>query len=68
MGATKHIKMVLVDKGIKVGELAAMMDISQPALSVKLSHDTMSFKTTEEIADLLGCDVVLRDRETGKIY
>lgn len=29
---------------------------------------SIQYSTVEEMCDLLGCDIVFRDRETGKIY
>lgn len=68
MGASLLIKTVMLQKGIKLGELARRTDYSPQTLSVKLNRDAMSFEATQKLADALGCDVVLRDRESGKIY
>ena len=37
-------------------------------LSTKLYRDTMSYSDVEKIADALGCDVRIVDRETGKTF
>lgn len=33
-----------------------------------LSRDNMKFETVENMAEILGCEIVFRDKETGKIY
>ena len=69
MGASKKIKIALVDKGIKQSELARMLGYkSINSVYNMLGRDNMTFATVEEWADAIGCDVVLRDRTTGKIY
>lgn len=68
MGAAKHIKTALLDKELKPGALAAMLGVNPQVFYNKLSRDTMTFSDAEKIADAIGCDVVLRDRETGKTY
>lgn len=68
MGASILIKTAMLHKGMKVGDLAPLIGFTPQALSVKLNRDTMTFESAEKMADALGCDIVLRDRETGKIY
>lgn len=68
MGASKHIKIAMTDKEKKAGEIAEMIGLPAQTFYNKLSRDTMKFDDVEKIADLLGCDVVLRDRESGKFY
>lgn len=68
MGASRKIKTVAMAKGIKTKDLAeAYGDLTQTFYN-KLHRDTMKYDEVEKIADALGCDVVFRDRETGKIY
>lgn len=66
----KKIKHILLDKEIKLVELAAGINSSQPNLSQKLSRDNFSEKEMAEIADFLDCDLIItfRDRKTGKEY
>ena len=68
MGAAKHIKTAMTVKGIKSGELAALVGKTAPNLYNILSRDVLRFSEVEAMADALGCDVVLRDRETGRFY
>ncbi len=67
-GASKRIRMILLDKEISQVEFAEMVGKPKQSLYNMLSRDTMSFSTVEEFADKLGCDVVFVDRETGKKY
>ncbi len=68
MGASILIKTAMLQKGIKLGELAKRTNYNPQALSVKLNRDSMNFDGVQQLADALGCDVVLRDRASGKIY
>ena len=68
MGFAKNIKMAMLDKGIKVSDLAEKLETDSKVLSVKLSRDNLTGKSVEEIADALNCDVRIVDRQTGKIY
>ena len=70
MGASKKIKQVMIEKDINVKTLSEVLDIvsSPQALSNKLYKDNFSFSDVEKIADALGCDVKIVDRETGKEF
>lgn len=68
MGLSKNIKMVMLDKDIKISELANRLDIDAKVLSVKLSRDNLSGKSIIDIANALECDVKFVDRSSGKVY
>ncbi len=68
MGVKKKIKIVMIDKNIKTAQMAAGLGINYQSFVNKLNRDSMSYKDAEEIANLLNCDIVFRDRATGKIY
>lgn len=69
MGASKKIKMALLDKGITQKELAEQLGyVGKNTVYNLLGRDNLSFKAVERWADIIGCDVVLRDRASGKIY
>ena len=68
MSASKKIKMVMLIKDLKVGELAKKIDKNPRILSNNLYRDSMSFKEFEKIANALNCDIVLQDKDTGVIY
>ena len=68
MGASKHIKTAMLDKGIKPGAVAVALGSDPQVFYNKICRDTLKFSDVEKIADALGCDVVLIDRETKKTY
>lgn len=74
MGVTKQLRAVMKEKGIKLKDFAQMYNPDSEAktktqvVSNMLTRDNMTFATVEQMADLLGCEVVLRDKKTGKIY
>ena len=68
MGASKQIRRVMLEKNIKVSELAEKIDMKPQPLSNKLFRDTMSYPDVEKIAAALGCAVRLVDLETGEEY
>ena len=69
MGVSKKIKMVLLDKEIQQKELAERLGYEgKNTIYNMLKRDNMTYATVEKWADLLDCDVVLKDRKTGKIY
>jgi hypothetical protein len=68
MGVKKKIKIVMIDKNIKTAQMAAGLGINYQSFVNKVNRDSMSYKDAEEIANLLNCDIVFRDRATGKIY
>lgn len=68
MGASTLIKSAMLHKGVKVGQLAELIGMTPQALSVKLNRDTMTYSSLEKMAAALGCDIVLQDQVTKKIY
>ena len=68
MGASKKLKMALLDKGMKQADLAERTGKQLQAMRNMFYRDNMTYANVEQFADALGCDVVLRDRKTGKLY
>ena len=68
MGAAIHIKTAMTAKQIKGVTLAAALGCPVQSFRNKLQRDTMRFSDVEEIAELLNCDVVLRDKNTGQFF
>ncbi len=68
MSAGKIIKKCMVDKGIKSGTLAEKLGDNKQVFYNKLYRDSMKFSEVERIAEALGCEIVFKDKETGKIY
>ncbi len=48
MGASKQIRRVMLEKNIKVSELAEKIDMKPQPLSNKLFRDTMSYSDVEK--------------------
>lgn len=68
MGASKHIKRILFEKDITGGKFAEIIGKPTQSTYNQLSRDSWKFSEVEKIADLLGCDIVFKDRENGKEY
>lgn len=68
MGASRKLKDALKYKKITQIELAKQTGKDLQALRNMLYRDNMTYATVELLADAIGCDVVLRDRKTGKLY
>lgn len=67
MDAKAIIKSAMEHQKVKSGTLAELLGMEYHAFCNKLSRGTMSANYMVQIADVLGCDVVFRDRETGDI-
>ena len=63
------LKSVMLKKGMKSGQVADALGYkSRQVFFNWLSSNAMSLAKFAIVADALGCDVVLLDRETGEIY
>lgn len=65
---SKKIKMAMIDKEISAQDLADDLGCARQSVYNAIARDNFTSAKLEEIAAVLGCDVVLRDRKTGKIY
>lgn len=68
MGAAKAIKQLMQEQSISVSQLASALGIQAQSMSNKLYRDSFSFDEVVRIADILGSDVKLIVRETGKEF
>lgn len=68
MGAAEHIKAVARDKKILLGWVGERMDMTPGSFYKKLDRNTMTFTDAEKIAEILGCEIIFKDKETGKEY
>lgn len=68
MGLSKNFRMCMLDKDIKQTQLAEQMDKDLQQVYNAFYRDLFITKNGERFADALNCDIVLRDRNTGKIY
>lgn len=64
----KYIQLAMKDKNVTIQGLADAMDKSFNTTRNTLYGDNMTTKTLGQIAEALGCEIVLRDKETGKLY
>lgn len=68
MGASKKIKMVMIDKDIKAQQIAESIGSTPQYIYNALYKDNMTYQKVEMIAEALGCEIAFRDKESGKIY
>lgn len=54
MDVTKKIRIMLVEKNLKIIDLADRLNTSQQNISAKLKRNNFSVKEMEEIAEALG--------------
>ncbi len=68
MGAAKVIKQIMFEQNVSVSQLAAALGVQPQSMSNKLYRDTFSFDEVVRIANILGSDVKIIVRETGKEF
>lgn len=68
MGATKKLRKLMIDKGVKQADVAQATGRTPGTLSNLMSRDSMTYATVEDICRVLGCEIVFRDVISGKIY
>jgi predicted XRE-type DNA-binding protein len=68
MGASKAIKQLMQEQNMSVSQLASALGIQAQSMSNKLYRDSFSFDEVVRIADILGSDVKLIVRESGKEF
>ncbi len=68
MSATTAIKDILEEKDISQVELAEEINITRQNLSNKMNRDKFSALELVEIADALGMNLILKDKDNGKEY
>lgn len=68
MGAAEHIKAIAKDKKIIMGWIGERMGMTPHSFHKKMNRNTMTFTDAEKIAEILGCEIIFKDKETGKEY
>ena len=63
MPAGKKIKQALLERGMKQKELAEKLNISPITLSNTIRNDKINYNRVEEIAEILGYEIVWRDKK-----
>ena len=68
MSVAKKIRYLLIEKNMKIKDLAKKLNTGPSNISNKLSQDNFSEKEIREIAEALGCsyEIVFFMRDTGK--
>ena len=65
----RNLRAVMTRKGIKTGEVAEALGTETLQLSVWLSRNNgQSIEKLIQIADAIGCDLALVDRQTKEVY
>lgn len=68
MGAAKLLRKIMIDKKVKQYDLAEQMNKPKQTVYNTMCRDRMTWDNVVQYADALGCDVVIIDRETKKVY
>ena len=62
------MKQICIDKNMTLNDLAKIYGMDTKAFYVKLQRNTIKLSDAEKMAECLDCDIVFRDRKTGKLY
>lgn len=68
MGASKKFKKILIDRGISMMDFAETIGSPRQTVYNLLCRDVFRYSTIERWLDAINCEIVFRDKETGKIY
>lgn len=68
MGVARRLKTIMVYKGVTAVSLAKALGKATQTFYNMLQRDVMKYSEVEKIADALGCDIILRDRETRQEF
>ncbi|MFR4747387.1 MAG: helix-turn-helix domain-containing protein [Clostridium sp.] len=63
MGASKQIKIALIETKTPQKELAEKLNITSATISKMLKNDNIHYNRAEEIADILGYDIIWKKRK-----
>ena len=63
MPASKYIKIAMLENHMQQKELAERLGVSSASMSQMLRNDKMNYNRVEEIADILGYDIVWQKRQ-----
>lgn len=68
MGMAATIKQILKDQKVSQIELANRVGCSKQTVYNVMHQDSMSLQTLEKYVEALGCEILIRDKDTGKFY
>ena len=72
MNASKRIKTVMKDKGITDAQLAELTGKTLQTVKNTFYKDrragAMRYANAEQMLEAMGCEIIIRDKETGREY
>lgn len=68
MSASKKIKKILIDRGMTQSDFADAIGKDPQQTRNALYRDSFYYNMLESWLDSIDCDIVFRDRQTGKLY
>lgn len=68
MDVHKKIKVIAIDKGIKLNDLGKRLGYDANTFGVKLCRGIKNIDNIERILDELDCELIIVDRKTKKVY
>lgn len=68
MGSSEKIKQILKDRGMKQEDYAKLLGRDVQQVRNFLYRDNQTYKTVESWLDAIDCEIVIRDKLTGKLY
>ena len=66
--AKKVIMQLLLERGLSLSDLAERLGIQTQSLRNKLNRGSFGLSDFEKMADILGCDIEVITRDTGKVF
>ena len=68
MGASKKIKKILIDRDMTQAQLADAIGKDVQQTKNALYRDTFTYSTLEKWLEAIDCEIVFRDKTTGRLY
>ena len=68
MGSSKKIKKILIDKGLTQAQFAELIGKDAQQVRNSLYKDNANYATIEKWLDAIDCEIVFRDKKSGRLY
>ena len=68
MGASKKIKKILIDRDMTQTDFAKAIGKDPQQTKNALCRDTFRYNLLEQWLDAINCEIVFRDKTSGKLY
>lgn len=68
MGASKKIKKILIDREMTQSQFADAIGKDHQQLKNALCRDTFNYNALEKWLEAIDCEIVFRDRTSGRLY